>query len=149
MFDLRTHIHKTASDGTPYLVTERPYRRVSVAGYPPVFVRDGKVYYENGDVVGSLPDVYREVLPELFPTNTPREPIDKYELRAQDLRRYMRQRITVNTKPSERFLHLDNNMRKCKECGEIVHKNQSGIHVLKNHKTTKKETKRGAGTTCD
>lgn len=136
MFDLRTHIHKTASDGTPYLAAESPYRRVSVAGYPPVYIRDGQAYYESGEIVSPIPEAFKDIAPELFPQETDASPPapERYGYDVKTLRRYERMGVTVDTKPSERFLRLDAERSQCRLCGEIVPKNKSGIHIIKKHK---------------
>lgn len=136
MFDLRTHIYKTASDGTPYLAAETTYRRVSVAGYPPIYIRGGKAYYESGETVSPVPEVFKELAPELFPSEADTMPTapERYGYDVKTLRRYERMGFTVDTKPSERFLRLDAERSQCRLCGEIVPKNKSGIHIIKNHK---------------
>lgn len=136
MFDLRTHIYKTASDGTPYLAAETTYRRVSVAGYPPIYIRNGEAYYESGEIVSPVPEVFKEIAPELFPSETGAVPTtpERYEYDVKTLRRYERMGFTVDTKPSERFLRLDAERSQCRLCGEIVPKNRSGIHILRKHK---------------
>lgn len=124
MFDLRTHVFTTLPTGETQLVRETPYTRISVAGSPPIYIRDGKAYYESGEEVQHPPPEVRAILhpePAVEPTEEyPRvkftEPLHKY-----------------GKKKSPYFEPMNEKFVRCVLCQEELVKRDAGRHLIRQH----------------
>lgn len=63
-FDMKTHNVKVRA-GKQVLIRVNPHVRLSHAGYPPVFLQDGRAYAENGEEYKPIPGWVKEEIAKL------------------------------------------------------------------------------------
>lgn len=124
MFDLRTHVFTTLPTGETQLVRETPYTRISVAGSPPIYIREGKAYYESGEEVHNPPPEVRAIL---HPEPGGEQPVE-----------YPRVKFTERVgqygkKKSPYFEPLDGKFVRCVLCQEELLKRDAGRHLIRQH----------------
>lgn len=131
-FDLQTHVYRVHQNGETVMIKETPYTRIRVAGLPPVFVRNGKAYWETGEELTTIPDELRQALDDVMPAKV--EPPTEQVTGDPEIPVLPSQLWRYGHKRSKHFTPIDEKFSKCNLCEKTFRKKECGKHLMKDHK---------------